>query len=256
MIDSRAVISNRARLESDVTVGPFSVIGDDVEIESGTIVGPHVVIQGPTRIGKNNKIYQFSSIGEDPQDKKYAGERTELIIGDGNTIREFVTINRGTVQGGGVTKIGDDNWLMASIHIAHDCLLGNGIVMANYAGLAGHVVIEDYVIMGGYSGVHQFCRVGAYSFLARGSVCLKDVPPYICVSGNPSEPRGLNQEGLKRHQFSSDQISMLKKAYKLLYRSKLRLDEANKALADLAPQSSEVQRLVEFLGASSRSIVR
>ena len=256
MIDSRAVVSNRARLASDVTVGPFSIIGDDVEIGAGTVVGPHVVIQGPTRIGTNNKIYQFSSIGEDPQDKKYAGERTELIIGDGNTIREFVTINRGTMQGGGVTKIGNDNWLMASIHIAHDCLLGNDIVMANYAGLAGHVTIEDHVIMGGYSAVHQFCRVGAYAFLARGSICLKDAPPYICVSGNPSEPRGLNQEGLKRHQFSSEQMSKLKKAYKLLYLSGLRLDEANQALAELAKESGDVQRLVDFLGGSSRSIIR
>ena len=198
MIDTRALIHPKAELASDVEVGPYTVIGPDVMIGEGSWIGPHVVINGPTRIGRHNKIFQFASVGEIPQDKKYGGEPTLLEIGDRNVIREFCTLNRGTAQGGGVTRIGSDNWIMAYVHIAHDCQIGNHTIFANNASLAGHVVIEDHVILGGFTQVHQFCALGAHCFTAFGSGIAKDVPPYVMVAGHPAEPHGLNVEGLRR----------------------------------------------------------
>ena len=216
MIHSTAVVDASASVAADVEIGPYSVIGADVEIDSGTWIGPHVVINGPTRIGKNNKIYQFSSLGEIPQDKKFDGEPTRLEIGDGNTIREYVTINRGTVQDRGATIVGNDNWIMAYVHIAHDCVIGNHTVMANATSLAGHVEVADYVITGGFSLIYQFCSLGAYSFTGFGAHVNKDVPPYVTVAGQMAKPHGINSEGLRRHEFSKEAVSAIKKAYKLL----------------------------------------
>ncbi len=258
MIDPRSIIHPQAKLGAGVSVGPFTMIGADVEIGDGTWVGPHVVLQGPTRIGRDNKIYQFSSLGDDPQDKKYGGERdqTRLEIGDRNTIREYCTMNRGTVQGGGVTRLGDDNWIMAYVHIAHDCQVGNHTIFANNATLAGHVVVEDYAILGGFTGVHQFCRVGAYSFAAIATVIVKDVPPYLIVSQNPARPHGLNREGLKRHGFTTGQIDLLRRAYRFLYRQNLTVAESLDRLRELAPDSEEINRIIEFVQASTRGITR
>ena len=226
MIDPRAVVDPTAELDEGVSVGPFSIIGAGVQIGAGTEIGPHVVIRGETRIGCNNHIFQFSSIGEDPQDKKYAGESTRLDIGDRNKIREFVTIHRGTVQDGGVTRIGDDNLLMAYTHVAHDCQIGNHVIMANAASLGGHVRLDDWAILGGFSIVHQFCRIGAHSFAAMGSVISKGVPPYIMVAGHPAHARGVNTEGLRRRQYSDQQISRIKKAYRTLYGADLLVRDA------------------------------
>lgn len=254
MIDPRAAVDPKAEIADDVSIGPFSVIGADVHIDAGTWIGPHVVIQGPTRIGKDNKFYSFSSIGEAPQDKKYAGEPTELIIGDRNLIRENCTFNRGTVQDKAKTIIGDDNWIMAYVHVAHDCVVGNNTVFANGATLAGHVTIEDHAILGGFSLVHQFVRVGAYAFSGMGAGLQRDLPPYVMAYGNPASPHGLNSEGLRRHGFSPEAISRLKAAYKTLYRRGLRLDAAIEALAE--QDYPEVRRLVTFLRESTRSIIR
>ena len=256
MIDPRAVIDPRAELAEDVSVGPYAVIGADVQIGAGSWVGPHAVINGPTRIGRDNRIFQFASIGEAPQDKKYRGEPTRLEIGDGNTIREFVTINRGTAQDQGVTRIGNDNWIMAYVHIAHDCEIGNHTIFANNASLAGHVRIEDYVILGGFTLVHQFCALGAHSFTAFSTGIAKDVPPYVMVSGFSAEPHGLNTEGLKRRGFSAESITKLKKAYKTLYRSKLTLQDALVELRTQAAECAEVGVMVEFLEKQKRGIVR
>lgn len=256
MIDPRAVIDPTAELAEGVSVGPYAVIGPGVQIGSGTWIGPHAVINGPTRIGRDNRIFQFASIGEEPQDKKYKGEPTRLEIGDGNTIREFVTINRGTVQDEGVTRIGDDNWIMANVHIAHDCQIGNHTIFANNASLAGHVRIEDYVILGGYTLVHQFCALGQHSFTAFSSGIAKDVPPYVMVGGYSAEPHGLNTEGLKRRGFSPETIAKLKQAYKTLYRSKLTLQDAIEALRSQASECAEVGIMVEFLEKQKRGIVR
>lgn len=256
MIDSRAVIDPKAELADDVSVGPYAVIGPDVQIESGTRIGPHTVINGPTRIGRNNNIYQFASLGDAPQDKKYAGEPTRLEIGDGNTIREFVTINRGTVQDAGVTRIGDDNWIMAYVHVAHDCQIGSHTILANNVSLAGHVRVEDYVILGGFTLVHQFCSLGAHSFTAFNSGIAKDVPPYVMVSGFSAQPHGLNSEGLKRRGFSAEALAQLKQAYKTLYRSKLTLQDAIEALRVQAADSLEVGNMVAFLEKQTRGIVR
>ena len=255
-VDPRAVIDPAARLADDVTVGPFSIIGADVEIGSGTHISPHVVINGPTRIGKDNRIFQFSSIGEEPQDKKYHGEASRLEIGDRNTIREFVTINRGTDDGGGVTRIGNDNWLMAYIHIAHDCLIGNNTIFANGSSLAGHVEIDDYAILGGFTLVHQFTKVGQHAFCGMGSAISKDVPPYVMVSGNPCHPHGINVEGLKRRDFSKAALKALRDAYKIIYRSKLTLDEAKDRLATMLDEFPEVQPMLDFLQRSERGILR
>lgn len=255
-IDSRAVIDSSARIGDNVTIGPFSVIGKDVEIGHGTWVGPHVVISGPTRIGRENRFFQFSSIGEIPQDKKFHGENSVLEIGDHNTIREYVTINRGTSDGGGITKIGNDNWLMAYIHIAHDCIVGNNTIFANAASLAGHVKIDDYAILGGFTLVHQFCNIGQHAFCGMGSAISKDVPPYMMVNGNPAEPHGLNTEGLKRHHFSKETIQSLRDAYKVIYRSGYTTQEAMQQLAGLSQSCPEVANLVKFIQGSQRGILR
>lgn len=256
MIDPRAVIDPAARLAEDVTVGPFSIIGAEVEIGAGSSIGPHVVIQGPTRIGKNNRIYQFASIGDAPQDKKYAGEPTRLEIGDNNTIREFCTINRGTIQDAGITQIGNDNWIMAYVHIAHDCRIGNQIILANGVTLAGHVHIGDQAILGGFTKVHQFCHIGAHSFCGMDTGLNRDLPPYVMAAGMPAAPRGLNSEGLRRRGFTAGQLRNIKRAYRLLYRAGLKLEDAQAEIAELAGSAPEVQLFVDFLRDSTRSIIR
>jgi UDP-N-acetylglucosamine acyltransferase len=256
MIDVRAVISPRAQLAADVDVGPFSVIGADVEIGPGTWVGPHAVINGPTRIGAGNKIFQFASLGDAPQDKKYQGEPTRLDIGDRNVFRECVTVNRGTTHGAGVTRIGDDNLLMAYAHVAHDCQLGDKIVMSNCATLGGHVEIGDWVIMGGLSAVHQFTKVGAHCFIANNAAVTRDVPPYVMAVGQPAEPHSVNSEGLKRRGFTAEQILNIRRAYRLLYRSGLKLKAALEQLETVAVTQPEIRPFVEFIKRSERSIVR
>jgi len=255
-IDTRAVIDPSARIGNNVTIGPFSVIGKDVEIGDETWIGPHVVINGPTRIGRENRIFQFASVGEIPQDKKFHGEESALEIGDRNTIRENVTINRGTADGGGITKVGNDNWLMAYIHIAHDCIIGNHTIFANAASLAGHVRIDDYAILGGFTLVHQFCTIGAHAFCGMGSAISKDIPPFMMVNGNPAQPHGLNTEGLKRHQFSKETQQALREAYRIIYRSGLTTQEALSQLSPLAQTSPEVARMQAFIQNSQRGIVR
>ena len=248
MIDETAIIHPSANIHEDVSIGPYSVIGQDVSIESGTVIGSHVVIKGPTSIGQNNKIFHFSSIGEEPQDKKFNQDsNSSLVIGSGNTIREYVSINRGTDAGGGKTVIGNENWIMAYVHIAHDCIIGNNSIFANNATLAGHVIIENFVTLGGFTGVHQFCRVGSYSFSAISSVIVKDVLPYILVSGNTAKPSGLNREGLKRNGFDSNTIKLLKKAYKIIYREGLILSDALEELMKLSTESKDVEALCSFI---------
>ena len=257
MIDETAIIHPSANIHEDVSIGPYSVIGQDVSIESGTVIGSHVVIKGPTSIGQNNKIFHFSSIGEEPQDKKFNQDsNSSLVIGSGNTIREYVSINRGTDAGGGKTVIGDENWIMAYVHIAHDCIIGNNSIFANNATLAGHVIIENFVTLGGFTGVHQFCRVGSYSFSAISSVIVKDVLPYILVSGNTAKPSGLNREGLKRNGFDSNSIKLLKKAYKIIYREGLILSDALEELMKLSTESKDVKALYSFIASSERGIIR
>ena len=256
MIHPTAIIGQGAQLAPDVEVGPYSIIGEHVEIGAGTKIGPHVVIHGHTRIGKDNQIFQFASLGEVPQDKKYAGEPTRLEIGDRNVIREFCTFNCGTVQDVGVTTIGDDNWVMAYVHIAHDCQIGNHTIFANNASLAGHVHIDDFAILGGFTLVHQFCRIGAHVITGMGSSVVQDVPPYVTAAGSPAKPHGINSEGLKRRNFSSDAIAHIKRAYKSLYRNGLTLEEAKHALEAQRQSCPELQPLLEFLAISSRGIVR
>ncbi len=255
-IHPTAIIDPSAKLGAGVSVGPYSVIGADVEIGDNTWIGPHVVIYGPTTIGADNKIHQFASIGEAPQDLKYNGEPTRLEIGDRNTIRECVTINRGTVTGGGLTKVGSDNLLMAYIHIAHDCQIGNHVIFSNNASLAGHAHVGDYVILSGFTLVHQFCAIGDYAFTGMGSAISKDVPPYLMISGNPAAPHGLNKVGLKRRGFSEEQVRNLTRVYKILYRSGLSLEEAGAQIAEMAKSNEEVVRFAEFLKGSKRSIIR
>jgi UDP-N-acetylglucosamine acyltransferase len=256
MIHATAIVDPGARIGANVAIGPFSIIGPDVEIGDNTEIGSHVVIKGHTRIGRDNRIFQFCSLGEIPQDKKYAGEPTRLEIGDRNTIREFCTFNLGTVQGGGLTSIGDDNWLMAYAHIAHDCHVGNKTIFANGASLAGHVTVDDWVIFGGFTGVHQFCRIGAHVITAASSLVLQDVPPYLMVAGNTAQPYGIHVEGLKRRGFTSEAISELKRAYRTLYKSGLLLEEAKTQLVDQARTAPDVQRMVDFLATSKRGIIR
>lgn len=256
MIDSRAVISPQAYIAADVQIGPFCVIGPNVTIGAGTWIGPHVVICGSTRIGAGNKIYQFASLGDAPQDKKYQGEPTRLEIGDRNVVRESVTVNRGTVQGDGVTRIGDDNLLMAYAHVAHDCRLGNQIVLSNVATLGGHVEIGDFAILGGLSAVHQFTKVGAYCFIANNAAVTRDVPPYVMAVGQPAQPHSINAVGLRRRGFSEDQIRNVRRAYRVLYRSGLKLKAALEELDDAAITQSEIRPFVDFIRRSSRSIVR
>jgi UDP-N-acetylglucosamine acyltransferase len=258
VIHPSAVVDPSARLAADVAVGAFCVIGANVEIGAGTTVASHVVIEGPTTIGRDNRIYSFASIGGAPQDKKYAGEPTRLEIGDRNTIREFVTINRGTSQDTGVTKIGDDNWIMAYVHIAHDCVIGNNTIFANAASLAGHAVVDDYAILGGFSLVHQFCQIGAHAFTAMGAVINADVPPYVTVAGSFAVPKGINSEGLKRRGFSSPRIMAIKRAFKTLYKSGLSLAEARAQLAAAADgeAAADLKLMLEFIGRSERSLLR
>jgi UDP-N-acetylglucosamine acyltransferase len=256
MIDSRAVISPQAEIAADVEIGPYSVIGADVVIGAGTWVGPHVVINGPTRIGTENKIFQFASLGDAPQDKKYKGEKTRLEIGNRNVIRESVTINRGTIHGEGVTRVGDDNLFMAYSHVAHDCRVGNQIVMSNVATLGGHVEIGDFAILGGLSAVHQFTKVGAYCFIANNAAVTRDVPPYVMAVGQPAEPHSINAVGLKRRGFTDEQVLNVRRAYRVLYRSKLKLKAAMEQLEIAALTQPEVRTFVDFIKRSSRSIVR
>jgi len=256
-IHQTAVVDPGAEIGENVEIGPYSVIGAGVTIGEGTWIGPHVVLRGPTSIGRDNRIFQFASVGDEPQDKKYAGEDTRLEIGDRNTIREYCTINRGTSQDLGVTRIGNDNWIMAYVHIAHDCILGNDIIMANNATLAGHVHVGNHVIFGGFSGAHQFCSVGDHSFLGMYSGVSRDVPPYVTVSGNPGEPKGINAEGLKRRGFDRDQLRNIRNAYRLLYRSGMRLQQAIEEIGVLAQTQPELKILLDFLTHESRrSIIR
>ena len=256
MIDARAIVAPGARLDADVTVGPYAVIGDDVEIGSGTRIESHVVIKGPTTIGRENHIFQFASIGDDPQDKKYAGERTRLRIGDRNTIRECTTINRGTVQDQGVTSIGDDNWIMAYSHIAHDCVVGNHTIFANNAGIAGHVHVGDYAILGGFTAVHQFCRIGESALTSMFTYVTKDIPAFITVSGRPAEPRGVNAEGLKRRGFDAEALREIREAYRIVYRQGLTLEEAIAALKGPSDADPRVARFVASLRSGTRGLVR
>jgi UDP-N-acetylglucosamine acyltransferase len=256
LIDARAIVSAQARLASDVSVAPFSIIGAQVEIGARSVVGPHVVINGPTTIGADNRIYQFASIGDAPQDKKYRGEPTRLEIGDRNVFRESCTINRGTTHDKGVTRIGSDNLFMAYAHVAHDCLIGDNTVFANCASLGGHVEVGDWVILGGLTAVHQFARIGAHAFLGGGTILSRDVPPYVMVTGNPAAPHAINAEGLKRRGFGEEQIRNIRDAYRILYRSDLKLAEALAQLEPLAQANPEIRLFVDFITRSARSLVR
>lgn len=256
MIHPQAIVHSEARIGSGVSIGPWCEIGAEVEIGADTEIASHVVINGPTTIGACNRIYPFNALGGDSQDKKYAGERVTLEIGDGNVIREFCTFNRGTEQGGGVTRIGNNNWLMAYVHIAHDCVVGDNVVMANNASLAGHVTVGDHVTLGGFALVHQFCAIDAHSFVAMGSVVLKDVPPFLMVSGNPAKPHGLNSEGLKRRSFDDETIRRLRRGYKTVYKKGLGLDEAVHELKSLEVECPAVREMRVFIERSSRGIIR
>ena len=259
MIDKRAVIDAGAKIAGDVAVGPFSVIGADVEIDSGTWIGSHVVIKGPTRIGHDNKIFQFASIGDDPQDVKYQGERTQLNIGDRNTFREFCTINRGTVQGGGVTTIENDNLFLAYTHVAHDCHIHNHTIFANNASLAGHVEVDDYVVLGGFSAIYQFCRLGKHSFLSGASLVMKDVLPFtkVAVSKDTyAKPFGLNTVGLRRRGFSAETIQFLKRGYRIIYREGLTIEQAIPKLQTMLDDCPEIALYIEALQRSLHGILR
>ena len=256
MIHSSAVVDPGAELQPDVHVGPFSVIGPGVVLGSGTRVGSHVVIEGPTRIGERNRIHSFSVLGGAPQDKKYRGEESTLEIGNDNVIREYCTFNRGTEGGGMATRVGDGNWIMAYVHIAHDCRVGDGNVMANASTLAGHVEVQDCVTLGAFTVVHQFCRIGRHAFSAMGAVILKDVPPFVTVAGNSASPRGLNTVGLRRRGFPASAMQALKSAYKVVYKRGLTLDSAVEQLARPARESAEVSRFRDFVRSSGRGIVR
>ena len=274
-IHPSAVVEPSAELDDDVEVGPYAVIGAGVAIGAGTVIGAHATLEGPTTLGRDNRVHPHASLGGPPQDKKYRGEPTRLVIGDGNTFRECVTVNRGTVQDQGVTTVGDRNWVMAYVHIAHDCRIGSDTILANTTNLGGHVQLGDWVILGGCTQVHQFVKVGAHAMTGTGTILLHDVPPYTMVSGNPSAPHGLNTEGLRRRGFEPDTIALLKRAYRTLYRSELSLQQARDALleqiaaldadprARVAPaggvapaQADALKLLVDFLGRVERGIVR
>jgi UDP-N-acetylglucosamine acyltransferase len=256
MIHPTALIDPKAELADDVKVGAFSIVDAKVRIDSGTKIGPHAVITGRTTIGRDNHIFQFTSIGEQPQDKKYADEDTELIIGDNNTIRELCTFSRGSLQGGGVTRIGNNNWIMACVHIAHDCILGDDIIMANNASLAGHVTVGNHAILSGYSLIHQFCTVGEHSFTSFASHVNQSIPPYVTVSGEKARVKGINSEGLKRRGYTSEQINQVRRAYKVLYREGKSLEEAKSILAGMAADFPEIQPLADFLKTAERGIIR
>ena len=256
MIHATAIVADTAVIADDVEVGPYSIVGENVEIGAGSKVDSHVVINGPTRIGENNHFYQFSSIGDDPQDKKYQHEDTRLQIGNRNTIREYCTISRGTVQDEGVTRIGDDNWIMAYVHIAHDCKIGDKTIMANNTTLAGHVHVGDWAIFGGFAGAHQFCHIGAHSFLGMYAGVNQDVPAYVMVFGLPGAPAGINTEGLKRRDFSTEQIRNIKNAYRIVFRNSLKLAEALSEIEDLVDDQPELGIFLESLKTSERGLVR
>jgi len=256
MIDPRAIVHPHADLAEDVSVGPFTVIGPDVQIDAGTEIGPHVVIKGPTAIGRDNRIYQFSSIGEDPQDKKYADEITRLEIGDRNVIREFCTMHRGTQQDQGLTLIGSDNLFMAYTHVAHDCVIGDHVIMANGASIAGHVHLGDHAILGGFTLVHQFTQIGEYSFSAMGSAITQDIPPYVMVGGRPTRPHGINSVGMERNGKSPEVIRQIRQAYKILYKNNLRLEDAIEEMEGMAGESNELSNMVSFLRNVTRGILR
>ena len=256
-IHPAAVVDPSARLGADVSVGAFSYIGADVEIGDGTRIGPHCSVHGPTRIGRDNHIVGHAAIGGDPQDKKYPGERVELEIGDRNLIREFVTLNRGTGDGGGITRIGDDNWLLAYTHVAHDCAVGNHCVFSNNATLAGHVEVGDYVILSGFAGVHQFCRIGAHAFIGMGAFVNGDVPPFLMVAQDGyGRPRGINAEGLKRRGFDAGRTAAIKRAYRALYVSGAKLEDARAQLADMARDSDDVRAFLDFIDRGDRPLLR
>lgn len=256
LIDSTAIIHPDAELAKGVSVGPFSVIGANVKIDTGTVIGSHVVIKGPTRIGKDNRIYQFSSIGEDPQDKKYAHEVTYLEIGDRNVIREFSSMHRGTQQDHSITRIGHDNLFMAYTHVAHDCVIGDHVIMANGASLAGHVQLQSHAILGGFTLVHQFTQIGQYSFSAMGSAITQDIPPFVMVGGRPTRPHGINSVGMERNAIAANDIRLVRKAYKIIYKMNLRLDEAIEQLEQLANESKELLSMISFLRNVSRGLLR
>jgi UDP-N-acetylglucosamine acyltransferase len=255
-IHPTALVHGAAKLGQGVVVGAYSIVGEHVEIGDNTVIGPHVVVTGHTRIGCDNRIFQFCSIGEAPQDKKYAGEPTRLEIGDRNTIREFCTFNCGTVQDVGVTRLGNDNWIMAYVHLAHDCQIGNQTIFANNAQLAGHVHVGDWAILGGFTVVHQFVRIGAHSMTAMAAVLFQDLPPFVMAAGNPAEPRGINAEGLKRRGFSADAVMSVKRAFKTLYKNGLKLDEARAGIAAEAATVPQLALLSDFLTPSGRGIIR
>ena len=256
MIHERAIVSSRAEIHEEVSIGPYAVIDADVVIGRGTRIEPHVVVKGPTRIGEDNHIFQFASIGDDPQDKKYRAERTELVIGDRNTIREYCTLNRGTVQDTGATVVGNDNWIMAYAHIAHDCVVGDHTIFANNASIAGHVHVGDYVVLGGFTAVHQFCRIGESAMLSMFSYVTKDIPAYVMVSGRPAEPRGVNTEGLRRRNFSAEQIRSVREAYRTVYRQGRKLEEARAMLEERAGAEPILSQFVESLQNGPRGLVR
>ncbi len=255
-IHPTAIIADSARLADDIEVGPYSIIGDDVQIGTGCRIDSHVVINGPTTIGNHNHIYQFCSVGDDPQDKKYADEPTRLEIGDNNTIREFCTISRGTVQDAGLTTIGNNNWIMAYVHVAHDCRIGDHCIFANNATLAGHVHVGDWVIFAGFTGAHQFCRIGAHAFLGMYAGTSRDVPAYTMIGGQPPSPKGINSEGLKRRGFSGEQIRNIRNAYRVVYRSGMKLADAIVDLEALVNEQPELELFVESLKSSERGIIR
>ena len=259
-IHSTAIIDPQAQLDSSVEVGAYSIVGPNVRIDAGTVIGPHVVIDGHTTIGKDNKFFQFCSIGAAPQDKKWQGEPTRLEVGDRNTVREFVSFNLGTVQDEGVTRLGNDNWISAYVHLAHDCQVGSNTIFSNNAQLAGHVHVGDWAILSGFVGVHQFCKIGAHAFIGMYTSLTQDVPPYVLVSGNPAGARGVNLEGLKRRGFTREQLDGIRSAYKLLYRNGLTLEESKAALQAeeerLPAAANDIRLLRDFLGTASRGIVR
>lgn len=254
MIHPTAIIDEGAKLGSNVRVGAYSIIGADVEIGDDCDIGPHVVLRGPTTLGRGNRIFQFASVGEDCQDKKYAGEPTRLVVGDNNIFREFVTVHRGTVQDQGITSIGSNNLLMAYVHVAHDCVVGDNVILANNTTLAGHVHVGDWAILGGFTGVHQFCHIGAHAFTAVNSVVVQDIPPYIMAQGHNAVPRTINSEGLKRRGYTNEQITNIKRAFKILYRKGLTIAEAVAQMQEL--DAGEVDSMIEFVQNSSRGIIR
>lgn len=255
-IDPRAVVSPDAQIAADVEIGPFAVIGPNVTIGPRCWIGPHAVVNGPTVLGADNKVFQFASIGEASQDMKYKGEPTRLLVGNRNTFREYVSVHRGTVTGIGETRVGNDNLILAYSHIAHDCVLGSNIILSNVVNLAGHVELGDWVIMGGFAGAHQFCRIGAHAFIGNNTSVIQDIPPYVLATGHPAEPRSVNLEGLKRRGYSEEQIRAIRNAYRLLYRSELRLEDAMAQLRTMAAEHDFLGIFVDFISQSTRGLAR